>query len=308
MDQIGDALAIVKDKIWGWIDQFFAMLPNFVVAILIIVLFYFLAQLIGRLLSKTLNRITHNRGAVKLISSLTRISIIIAALFIALGILELNKTVTSLLAGVGIAGLAIGFAFKDAIANFLAGIYITFKSTVNYGDIMKFGDYMGTVKPIGLRALKLDTFQGQEVVIPNRLIFEDIYTHYTVNKVRRIDLNVGISYGDDLEKVEEITLEAINRINYLDKSKAVDLYFLEFGNSSINFVVRYWVNYNKQTDYLKALSDGIKNIKKSYDNNNITIPFPIRTLDFGIKGGEKLSEMMTLESDLHTQNKNEQQQ
>ncbi len=121
-------------------------------------------------------------------------------------------------------------------------------------------------------------------------------------------MNVGISYGDDLEKVEEITLEAINRINYLDKDKPVDLYFLEFGNSSINFVVRYWVNYYKQTDYLKALSDGIKNIKKSYDNNNITIPFPIRTLDFGIKGGEKLSEMMTLESDLHTQNKNEQQQ
>ncbi|WP_203532593.1 mechanosensitive ion channel family protein [Draconibacterium halophilum] len=174
----------------------------------------------------------------------------------------------------------------------MAGIYITFKSTVNVGDIVEFGDHMGPVKSIGLRAVKIDTFQGQEVVIPNRLIFEDIYKHYTVNKVRRIDLNVGISYGEDLQKVEDITLQAIKKIDYLMNTKPIDLYFLEFGDSSINFVIRYWVNFQKQTDYLQALSDGIKNIKSAYDANDITIPFPIRSLDFGIKGGKTLTEVM----------------
>ncbi len=290
MDYFGNAIQIVTEKIGGWIDQIISMLPNFVIAVLIVIVFYLFSRLITKVLKSTLSKFTRNLAVIKLISSFTRIGIMTAALFIALGILELEKTVTSLLAGVGIAGLAIGFAFKDAIANFLSGIYITFKSTVNIGDIVAFGDHMGTVSSIGLRAVKIDTFQGQEVVIPNRLIFEDIYKHYTINGIRRIDLNVGVSYGDDLQKVEEITLNAIKKIDYLLKSKPIDLYFLEFGDSSINFVVRYWVNFNKQTDYLKALSDGVKNIKSAYDANDITIPFPIRTLDFGIKGGKTLTE------------------
>ena len=290
MDYFGNAIQIVTEKIGGWIDQIISMLPNFVIAVLIVIVFYLFSRLITKVLKSTLSKFTRNLAVIKLISSFTRIGIMTAALFIALGILELEKTVTSLLAGVGIAGLAIGFAFKDAIANFLSGIYITFKSTVNIGDIVAFGEHMGTVSSIGLRAVKIDTFQGQEVVIPNRLIFEDIYKHYTINGIRRIDLNVGVSYGDDLQKVEEITLNAIKKIDYLLKSKPIDLYFLEFGDSSINFVVRYWVNFNKQTDYLKALSDGVKNIKSAYDANDITIPFPIRTLDFGIKGGKTLTE------------------
>lgn len=290
MDYFGNAIQIVTEKIGGWIDQLISMLPNFVIAVLIVIVFYLFSRLITKVLKSTLSKFTRNLAVIKLISSFTRIGIMTAALFIALGILELEKTVTSLLAGVGIAGLAIGFAFKDAIANFLSGIYITFKSTVNIGDIVEFGDHMGTVSSIGLRAVKIDTFQGQEVVIPNRLIFEDIYKHYTINGIRRIDLNVGVSYGDDLQKVEEITLNAIRQIDYLLQSKPVDLYFLEFGDSSINFVVRYWVNFNKQTDYLKAVSDGVKNIKSAYDANDITIPFPIRTLNFGIKGGKTLTE------------------
>ena len=291
MNYFDDALQIVTEKIGGWIEQLISMLPNFVIAVFVIVLFYLFARIFTRILTKTLKKFTGNIAVVKLIASFTRIGIMIAALFIALGILELEKTVTSLLAGVGIIGLAIGFAFKDAIANFLSGIYITFKSTVNVGDIVEFGDNYGTVNSIGLRAVKIHTFQGQEVVIPNRLIFEDIYKHYTINYERRIDLSVGVSYGEDLQRVEDITLSAIKSIDYLKENKPVDLYYQEFGNSSINFIVRYWVDFRKQTDYLRALSDGIKRIKKTYDENDITIPFPIRTLDFGIKGGKTLSEM-----------------
>ncbi len=291
MTNFNSAIQIVTEKLQSWIHHFIAMLPNFVIAVLVIIVFYLIARLVSKVLTVTLNKLSSNIAINKVIASFARIAIMLAAAFIALGTLELDKTVTSLLAGVGIAGLAIGFAFKDAIANLLSGLYITFKSTVNVGDIVEFGDHMGTVSSIGLRAVKIDTFQGQEVVIPNRLIFEDIYTHYTVNKIRRIDLNVGISYGDDLQHVEDITIAAIRKLKGLLPHKPVDLYFLEFGDSSINFEVRYWIQFNKQTDYLKALSDGIKNIKTAFDENNITIPFPIRTLDFGIKGGQTLSEM-----------------
>ncbi len=291
MNSINDAYSVISDKISNWIESFVAMLPNFIVAVLVVVAFYFISRLVVAFLSKTLYHFSHNVAVNKLIESLTQIAIMTIGLFVALGILDLDKTVTSLLAGVGIMGLALGFAFKDALANFISGIYITVKSTVNVGDIVKFQDYYGTIKAIGLRAIKMTTFQGQEVVIPNRLIFEEVYTHFTINGERRIDLNVGVSYGDDLQKVEDLTLAAIKKIDYLQKNKPIDLYYQEFGDSSINFIIRYWVVFNKQTDYLKALHDGIKNIKATYDENDITIPFPIRTLDFGIKGGQTLSEM-----------------
>jgi len=292
MNYFDNAYQIITDKIGSWAHQVIAMLPNFVIATLILIFFYLVARLVASIVAKTMSRFSRNVALTNLIVSLSRIVIMTVALFIALGVLDLQKTVTSLLAGVGIAGLAIGFAFKDTIANFFSGIYITIKSTVNVGDIVQFGDHYGTVNSIGLRAVKMFTFQGQEVVIPNRLIFEDIYVHYTINRERRIDLNVGISYGEDLQRVEDITLEAIKSIDYLKKGKPIDFYYQEFGNSSINFVVRYWVDFYRQTDYLRALSDGIKRIKAAYDKNDITIPFPIRTLDFGIKGGKTLGEVL----------------
>jgi len=291
MEPIDNAYSLILEKIESWVDTFIQMFPNFIVAVIVLFLFYVIARLLVAFLAKTVFKISHNVAVNKLIASLTRIAIMTAGLFVALGILDLDKTVTSLLAGVGIMGLAIGFAFKDAIANFLSGIYITLKSTVNVGNIIEFGDHYGTVESIGLRAIKMRTFQGQEVVIPNRLIFEDVYIHYTVYGERRIDLNVGISYGEDLQHVEDVTLKAINSIDYLKKNKPVDFYYQEFGDSSINFIIRYWVDFEKQTDYLKALHDGVKKVKKAYDENGITIPFPIRTLDFGIKGGKTLSEM-----------------
>ena len=217
---------------------------------------------------------------------------VLLGIFIALDVLNLDKTVTSLLAGIGIVGLALGFAFKDAASNFLSGIYMAIKSPINPGDLISYEDIYGRVKEIGLRATTITSLQGQDIIVPNRLLVENIYTHYTINRSRRIDLKIGISYGDDLDKTEKVTLEAIRKIDYILKTKPVDLYFTEFGDSSIDLTVRYWVNFRKETDYLKAVSDGIKNIKHAYDENDITITFPIRTLDFGIKGGKTLADML----------------
>ena len=292
MTTIDDVFRKILGKFERWIDTFILMLPNFLLAIIVILLFYFLARILTRFFDKTLDRFSSNIAVNRLITSVFHFMVVIIGLFVALGILNLDKTVTSLLAGVGIAGLAIGLAFKDVAANFLAGIYMAIKSPVNMGDLIEYEDHYGRISQIGLRATVLTTLQGQDVVIPNRYLMENPYIHYTINKMRRIDLNVGISYGDNLDKVEEVTLEAINGIDFLKKDKPVDFYYQEFGSSSINFVIRYWVDFKKETDYLSALSEGIKRIKKAYDQNDITITFPIRTLDFGIKGGKTLSEML----------------
>ncbi|UII19954.1 mechanosensitive ion channel family protein [Fulvivirga ligni] len=290
--QISDASKIVVNKLEGWLDQLIIMLPNIVIAILVIVTFYMLSRLVERLLNNILHRFMHNESVVKLILSITSFLIVLVGIMVALGVLKLDKTVTSVLAGVGVIGLALGFAFQDAAANLISGVIMAVQSPINVGDIIESNDVFGTVKTIGLRATTIYDPQGQDVVIPNRLIFQNLYRHYTINGSRRIDLKCGISYGDDLDKVEEVTLAAIKKITFLAEHKDVEFFFTEFGDSSINFVVRYWVNYKRQPDFLKAQSEGIKNLKKAYDQNDITIPFPIRTLDFGIKGGEKLSQVL----------------
>ncbi|MBS2098998.1 mechanosensitive ion channel family protein [Carboxylicivirga linearis] len=293
LDKINQASDKIINKLLDWAETIITMLPNLIVAIVVLVIFFTIAKWVRKLLNKALFKVSSNHSVNSLIATIVFTAITFAGAFVALNVLNLDKTVTSLLAGIGIAGLAIGFAFKDVASNFLSGIYMAVKSPINVGDIIEYNEVYGTVKDIGIRATTITTMQGQDVVFPNRLIVENYYTHFTINGHRRIDLSVGISYGDDLEKAEEVTKEAIREISYLEPGTTVELFYTEFGSSSINFVIQYWVKFARESDYLKAQSQGIKNIKKAYDQNDITITFPIRTLDFGMKGGKSLGEVLS---------------
>jgi small conductance mechanosensitive channel len=187
--------------------------------------------------------------------------------------------------------LALAFAFQDMAANFLSGVMISLRKPFVPGDIVETHDFFGTIELVDMRNTTLRTPDGQRVLIPNRHVFENPIRNYTAFNRRRIDLEVGVSYGDDLEAVERVTLEAVGGVSARDPNKEIDFFFTGFGDSSINLVVRFWIDYHKQRDYLGARSEAIMKIKKAYDEADITIPFPIRTLDFGIKGGADLGEV-----------------
>jgi len=289
---IEEPISIISEKLEGWFSTLIASLPNLVVAILIIIAFFFLAKVIRNVANNLLQRVSQNSAVISLFNTLVYIVVVATGLFIALGVLNLKETVTTLLAGVGIVGLALGFAFQDIAANFISGILIAFRQPFKVGDIIENDGYLGTVTHINLRTTTVNTFQGLEILIPNKNLFQNVVTNYTRTKDRRVDLSVGVSYGDDLRKVKEVTLEAVSQLDSIDNSKDVTLFYKEFGASSINFSVRFWAKSPRQPDYLQALSDAIIAIQEAYNEHDIMIPFPIRTLDFGIKGGEKLSEMV----------------
>ena len=117
-----------------------------------------------------------------------------------------------------------------------------------------------------------------------------MHAHRSIDALR-IDLAVGVSYGDDLEKVEKILLNGLKDLPNRLADKDIDVFFTGFGGSSIDLEVRIWVKYPNHRNYLTTKSAAIKRVKSIFDENDIMIPFPIRTLDFGIRGGEKLSEM-----------------
>ncbi len=288
-----EAASIVTGKLEGWLKGAIEILPNFAVAILVVLVFIGLAKLIKWGIKKIFSREHGNTAVLNLVASIFYVITLLIGLFIALGLLNLDKTVTSLLAGAGIIGLALGFAFQDIAANFLSGILMAFRKPLQIGDHVETNDYTGTVLKINMRTTSLRTFQGQEVMIPNKDVFNSPIKNYTKRGERRVDLEVGVSYGDDLEKVEKLVLDTTKQLKGVDQNQDIRLEYTEFGDSSINFRLSFWLEDIQQKSYMQTRSGAIKAIKVAFDRNNVTIPFPIRTLDFGIKGGQTYTEAYT---------------
>ena len=282
---------ILTNKLQGWIESVISMLPNLTLGLLIAIIFFFIARIIRKFMLKGMNKYSSHEALNKMISNIISIMIFGVGVFIFLDLLKWDKALTSLVAGAGIIGLAISFAFQNLISNFTSGIMITLRKPYIIGDLIEAGDYMGKVQEIKLRSTEILTPDGKLVIIPNKNIYENAIVNYNKTPTLRIDLPVGISYGDDLQKVKDVVLNALQELEPRDQNHEIEFFYEEFGNSSINFIVRIWVPFKEQIDYFHPKSEAIMRIKKAFDENDITIPFPIRTLDFGIKGGEKLTEM-----------------
>lgn len=279
------------EKLEGWVAALILLLPNFVAAVLVVIVAGLVARLVRRGVQGVLTHTATYPTVINLLATISYIATLAIGLFVALGILGLDTAVTSLLAGVGIIGLALGFAFQDLASNFIAGVLLSIRRPFVEGDLISRDDHFGVVTEINLRSTRLRTLQGQIVIIPNADVFTNSVVNYSTGE-RRIDLTCGVSYGDDLETARDAVLEAIRGLPGIDASREIDFYYEEFGDSSIDFVVRYWVAFQRQPDYLRARSEGVIAIKKALDAAGITIPFPIRTMDFGIVGGERLDEVL----------------
>ena len=283
------------DKLNLWFEEAVLLVPNFITAVVVLVLFGILARMTKRISGKVFERGLPLQTAT-LMATVAYVLVLVLGLFVALGILGLDKTLASVLAGAGIVGLALAFAFQDIAANFFAGVFISFRRPFRLGDIIETNGHLGTVEKIDLRSTTLRTPEGQLVLIPNRLVFENPMVNFTGTRRRRVDLDVGIAYGDDLAKARDVAIRAVANIQHLGEDPDIRLFYTAFGDSSINFVVRFWVDYDRHATYLAARSEAIEAIKLAFDENDITIPFPIRTLDFGIVGGEPLSDHLRAES------------
>jgi small-conductance mechanosensitive channel len=289
---INKAYELIRDKLTLWLKEIIRLLPNIALAALILVLGFFIAKWLKNLTGKVSKKIIHNETLRNLLTSLVYIFLLGITIFITLSVLKLDKAVTSILAGAGIIGLALAFAFQDIASNFMSGIFLSLRRPLHIGDVVQIKDFMGKITQINLRDTVLRTFQGQMVIIPNKEVLQNPIENFSLLGKRRMDLTVGVSYGEELQKVKDITLRAVQGIEGLTKEDEITFFYKEFGDSSINFDIRLWVHTPEQPDYLQVRSEAVMRIKKAYDENNITIPFPIRTLDFGIKGGMPLSDVV----------------
>ena len=276
--QITDYIVIISKKLTTWYKLGVEHIPNLILAILIIVVFSFISRYARSIIARIMGKISHNVALVSLVSTLSRIIILAIGLFSALSVLGLDKTVTSLLAGAGVVALAIGFAFQDLTANFISGTFITLQRPIQVGDVVETNGFFGKVQSINLRSIIINNFSGQEIEIPSKDIFQNPITNFSKSGERRLQIDCGISYNDNLEEVQQLAIKAVEALEFVRDDKPVELHFTEFGDSSINFLMWFWLKQEVAGPPL-AKSEAIKAIKRTFDQNNISIPFPIRTLE-----------------------------
>ncbi|HET8809643.1 MAG TPA: mechanosensitive ion channel family protein, partial [Flavobacteriaceae bacterium] len=245
------------------------------------IVFVFFGKFIKNICRKLFRKITDNEGLRKLAATFVYVVVVCVGAFIALSVLNLDGTVTSLLAGAGIVGLALAFAFQEIASNYMAGTMMSIQKPFKVGDLIESNDYFGKVLHIHLRTTEMMTLQGQIVLIPNADVFKKPIVNYSKSGRRRVDLKVGVSYSQDLALAKEVALKAIKNIEGI-KEEEVTLFYEEFDDSSINFSIRYWMPFtNKNFEYKAKVDEGVMAIKAAFDQAGINIPFPIRTLDFG---------------------------
>lgn len=193
-------------------------------------------------------------------------------------------------------GLGIGFAFKDIISNFMAGVIVLLQEKINIGDLIRVGTegekVFGTVMDITGRATILHAFNGTEIIVPNADIISKQVTCFNTNPFRRIDFAVGISFGSDIEKARQLALEAMKHIEGIEVQPEPSVIATRFLDSAVELKVRFWVQ--SRSGWIKVRTEVIRKVKEAFDQNGITIPFPIRTLDVPPHAREVAQEMHDL--------------
>jgi len=271
---VGDLLAQWSRAIVDLVaKEGFRILFRLLLVMLILFGFYQLANLVQKLVNRGLDsaRIQISRLLRRMIVSTVRNLIIIFGVLISIS--QLGISLGPLLAGLGIMGFIIGFALQDTLSNFASGLMILMYRPFDVGDVVEAGGVSGKVSHMSLVNTTFMTFDNQRLVVPNNMIWSSVITNVTAQRTRRVDLTIGISYDDDIEKTEKVLREIIDEHEAVLDYPEPNVRLHELGDSSVNFIVRPWV---KTSDYWDTYWDLTKAIKLRLDKEGISIPYPQR--------------------------------
>jgi small conductance mechanosensitive channel len=275
-----DAWTKMMEKMASWFDLIVMGLPNFFIALVVFLATLLISKHISNLALKLLRRSRLKRSMKNLVARIVAVVVIVLGIFLVLGILNLSKTLNTILAGAGVVGLAVGLALQGALANTYSGIVLSYVKFIKFGDWIESNGFEGEVVDIDLRSVSLKQPDNNMVYIPNKLVVEHPIKNFSSTSQSRVILNCGVGYGTNLIRARDIVKATI--AGSFDGVGEDDIIFLykEFGDSAINFETRFWIASTSALEVAKAKSEAMIAIKDAFDENDITIPFPIRTLEF----------------------------
>lgn len=251
--------------------------PDMVFRLLIFLAIIFLFRIFSRVTRKVV-RAASDRSSLKMSSLLKNMMVSISGgTVMAIGVLmalsQIGISLAPMLAGLGVAGFIIGFALQDSLSNFAAGGMILIYRPYDVDDFVEVTGASGLVKKMNLVSTTITTFDNQTLVVPNSKIWGDVIKNVTAQNVRRVDLEFGIGYDDDIELAEKVLAEIVEAHEKVLKKPKHNIRLHTLGDSSVNFIVRPWV---KTVDYWNVYWDIMREVKMRFDQEGISIPFPQR--------------------------------
>ncbi|HEX7030735.1 MAG TPA: mechanosensitive ion channel domain-containing protein [Gammaproteobacteria bacterium] len=244
-------------------------------AIVVFAIGRLLAKLIGRLIGRIATRAKFDETLVRFLTSLTVIALTVVAAIFAVD--QLGVDTTSLIAVLGAAGLAIGLALKDSLANFASSVMIMTFKPFKPGDFVEAGGASGTVLDIGMFNTRMLTADNQYVVVPNSQITNDKTVNYSHEPLRRLSFEIGISYNNDIDAARKAILEVIAEDERIKTDPAPSVQTWSFGDSSVNLMLYAWMD---TAEFWNVRSDLLERIKANFDARGISIPFPQREIRY----------------------------
>lgn len=245
-----------------------SIIPKLIGGLLILVIGWWLAGVIAGIVVRGMERAKVDQGVREFLYSCVKIVIKIMVIITALSTLGMN--VTTLIAALGTAGVAIGLALKDSLSNFASGVLILFNHTFKVGDFIEIDGQKGTVRRIELMFTTLATADNKRLVIPNSVLTSDMIINYTAKNTRRLELNVGVAYGSDILAVKKAITAALKSCSNVSWEKEPIIGIASFDDSAITFDIKVWV---KTSAFIESQYIINENILAELDKAGIVIPF-----------------------------------
>ncbi len=261
-----EQVTTIFTQLWDFIKS---LLPSLGFAAVVLFLGIFAAKSLTKIIKRSLKRSNIDPTAASFLNSL--ISVLLYALVAIIVLSVLNVPMTSIITVLGTAGLAIGLALQDSLANVAGGFLIMFTKPLKVGDLVKFGDVTGTVKSVGILQTKLILGDRTIVCIPNGQVADSVIVNYSEQELRRLDLEIGISYADDTELAKQVISELITAHPLAVEEPAPLVRVGAFGDNAVTLHVRVWT---ANDNYWELHYDLHEQIKAAFDQNGIHFPFP----------------------------------
>jgi small-conductance mechanosensitive channel len=269
----------IQDSILQVWTEFVGRVPYLIAGLLVLIFAWIAAAILTRIVQRILRRSELRGSLKKLIIRFVVIGVWLLGLLLSAMVVFPGLTPSKALGALGIASVAIGFAFKDIFENFFAGILLLWRFPFEEGDFIKCQNIMGQVEDVSIRMTKIRLVSGELVVAPNSMLFKNPVEVITDQNRRRITITTGIAYGEDLEQAVSVIDDALNNSKTVDKDREIQVFPKEFGSSSIDIEVTWWTD-PMPVDVRRSRGEVITSVKKFLDDASIEIPFPYRTLTF----------------------------
>ncbi len=244
-------------------------LVSLVTALLIFFIGKWVVNVVTRTIRKLMNKNEIDPTLTSFVSNLVRMTLLVFVVIAAIDQLGIQSA--QFIAVLGAAGLAVGLALQGSLSNFAAGVLIVLFRPYKVGDWVEAAGIAGAVERVEILTTVLKTGDNKRVIVPNSQIMDAIITNYSANETRRVDMTVGVSYSDDIDKVRRTLQQLVEADERILDDPACTIAVGELADSSVNFVVRPWV---KTADYWAVKFDLTEAIKKRFDEEGISIPFP----------------------------------